>query len=139
MPRSTLSSEPKNLFGFGASVEQTVEPKVAGTAIATGDVVVIDPTDTQGNTVTTTTTADSVHVYGVAVEAASQGEIVYVARPPSVVVANTTGTVAAGDLLATSGTAGALTKPATPAVGTIIAVALTAAANNKATVRLKEA
>ncbi len=135
--RVTQSTEPRNLFGFGASVERAVEPKVAGVAINEGDVVVIDPADPTGNTVTTTTTAGSKFVYGVATATVSAGSIVYVARPPSVVSVNVAATVTQGDLIGTSTTAGQ--GAATTAVGAVIGVALTAAANNRATVRLKEA
>lgn len=135
MPRQMQAGEPVNLFGFGASTDLTIADKVAGSAINAGDVVVVDPSDTSGNTVATTTTADSVRVYGVALNNATTGARVRVAIPPSVVTANVAAAVAVGDRLGTSTTAGVLA--ATIAAGSGVGVALTAAAAGKATVYLK--
>lgn len=117
----------------------TVRTRVASSNIAKGDVVVWDPTDTTGNTVSTTTTAQSLRVYGIALAAASAGKLVPIAVPGDVGVAFVEANVAAGtavdDVLGTSTTAGVL--GAVTDVGSAVAVAVTAESGGKATVALK--
>lgn len=140
MPSVALVNAVNGAFGINSEdavqIRQTFK-NTAGSTISKGDAVILKLPDDGGGDgveVTTTTTADSNRVIGIAAEDIEDDAFGPIVIWGIVEEANVADASAAGDLLGTSATAGRLAT-GTTTHGTAIALALTdATAANTATV-----
>jgi predicted RecA/RadA family phage recombinase len=138
MPQS-LASEPRDLYSatWYPVPKESFDYYAAGGSINEGDVVVVDTSDPSGSAVVQSSSANSPLAVGIATHNAAAGDRVRVQTGGVYPTANVTTGVSAGAVLATSGTAGKLTAPGTPVVGTVVGVALANQSGGKAPVLLK--
>lgn len=153
MPSPGLIENPLAAFGLAADIgSQTMEyfRNVSATTITRGDCVVLEfsqpstttyPGNVAGKNVSTTTTAHTTNVIGVANETAGDGSELEVITRGVCTFANATNTIGPGSQVGTSATAGRLTTATgTAVVGEVIGMVVgTTSSSNVATVYLYKA